>query len=154
MVCVLVILGAAIWTAAHLHADREGFFTSAGPDKWFRVYALSTTATYGPIVGIAIRLAIAAALDSAVSRAAATLGILGSLWILAAGLMGIAYGIQHHRFNDGGPSLSGPALVTEFAIAVLGMLLAAAAWRIATSIPPDAFDDLEEEDEGELQPVS
>ena len=55
MLCTLTTLGAQIWTAAHVDLSDEGFFGGPTTTKWVRVYTLSTTASFGAIVGASRR---------------------------------------------------------------------------------------------------
>jgi len=155
MLCILAVLAAAVWLAfKETSANSGNDFGGPVDITWVRVLYLSQTANIGLAAAIAIGIAVAAALDSAVSRAAATLGIVAGLWFVAAGFMGIAYVIHDHGAHAAFLRANGPYTVQSVAVAVLGVLLAMAAWRIATSVPLEDFDDDADAEEEDLETVS
>src|SRR5947199_4177814 len=153
MFCVLAVVGAVVWQALRAGSLSDG--VTVHVSVWERLYYLAATGNLSVAVALAVGVAIAAALDSAASRFAATLGVVGALWMVAAGGFGIAYAVHAAGGSEVPRLATGPFTVNAFAVAVLGLIIAAAAWRVATSVPDYGDDEDGEGDEYEdLEPVS
>jgi hypothetical protein len=144
MVGVLVYVGSAICFAVMFNseADRLGGTT----DTWATVLQLSHTVDLAVLGALVIGLAIAAAVDSALSRAAAMLGVVGGAWAVVAGFMRIAFqAAAPDKTQASGQSVF--EYGTGFVVIALGALVAVAALRLYTTVRydfDDEDDDLEE----------
>jgi hypothetical protein len=134
MACVVAYVGAQIWNAFGLKGSALDGYVSG----WERVLSLATTGTVAMIVAVVIGVAIAAATDSRASRLASTLAVVVAGWEALAGFLFVVYAAFAPDQNNARVSVSGTQVVAGLAVSVLGMLVAAAAWRIATSMPLDA----------------
>lgn len=137
MVCVVALIGAQIWHALRL--NESGVF-SGYSSGWDRVLLLSQSGSIAVIVAIVIGVAVAAATDSRASRLASTLGIVAAAWEGITGFLLIIYAAFAPDQNHVRLSVSGSQILGGLAITVLGLLVAMAAWRIATSVPLDDED--------------
>ena len=112
-------------------------------DNWERIQQLGSTVDFGILCALVIGLAVSAAFDSALSRAAALLGIVGGAWALVAGFLRILY--QAAAPNK--TQVRGQAVFiygSGFVIAVLGALIMIAAFRLYSTMRYDT--ELIEED--------
>jgi hypothetical protein len=147
---VLAVMGAITWTSWRTHVQFSAVEGESTTTTWIREYSLAVAANISYAVALAVGIAVAAALDTKVSRVAAILGIVGGLWFALAGGCGVAYAIHAAGQQSAFTGASAPFTVQAFVAVVFGLLLAAAAWRLATSVP---LDDIADED-AEPQMVS
>jgi hypothetical protein len=143
---VLAVMAAITWASWRQHVQFSAVDGEQTTQVWVRVYSLAVAANISYAVAPAVGIAVAAALDTKVSRVAAILGIVGGLWFALAGGRGVAYAI--HAAGQQQSSFTGasaPFTINAFVAAVFGLLLAAAAWRLATSVPGGENADEEPE---------
>lgn len=120
-----------------------------GDDSWLKVQQLGSTVDFGMLCALVIGLAVAAAFDSALSRAAALLGVVGGAWALIAGFLRILYQAAAPDKIEG----HGQAVLvygSGFVSAALGALIAIAAFRLSSTVRYDTElveDDAFEADE-------
>jgi len=145
MTGVLVYLASEIVFAVMLSQSSP----FRGPNEgWLKVQQLGSTVDFGILCALVIGLAIAAAFDSALSRAAALLGIVGGAWVLISGFLRILYQAAAPDKTEA----HGQAVFvygSAFVIAVLGALITVAALRLFSTLRYDT--ELIEVDE-ELEP--
>jgi hypothetical protein len=147
MLGVAATIAAGIWTAFTYNLSFDG--NSNHVDGWDHAFLLSQTATLMPLIGVVVGLAIAAALDSAASRVAAWIGMVVSAWLVVASVLGIAYMIHAGKNTSLGLANStGPRILELFAVGVLAVVVGAAAWRVATSVPVD--NDVDSEPDAQM----
>ena len=143
MTGVLVYVASEIIFALMLSGNSP--FRSAD-DGWLKVQQLGSTVDFGILCALVIGLAIAAAFDSALSRAAALLGVVGGCWALISGFLRLLYQAAAPNKTEA-PGQAVFVYGASFVIAVLGALVALAAFRLYTTVrydfeADDDFDDL------------
>jgi hypothetical protein len=140
---VLVYVASTVIFALMLTSRNSPFQQS---DGWTTVQQLGQTVDLAVLGALVIGLAIAAAFDSTLSRAAALLGAAGGAWAAVAGLLRIAYQAAAPDKN----TVNGQwAFVygTGFVIAALGALVLVASLRLFTTVRYDFDGDDEELDD-------
>jgi hypothetical protein len=137
---VAVYVASAVVFALMLSGDSP--FGGAN-EGWLKVQQRGSTVDFGILCALVIGLAVAAAFDSALSRAAALLGVIGA-WALISGFLRLLYEAAAPRKTEA-PGQPVFMYGSAFVIAVLGALIAIAAYRLYSTVRYDT-EFVEEDD--------